>query len=521
EKNNDILKYAKITKKSFTFKIISIKEDKNQNKKNHYKLEYDMSELLQKILKNKTDLTFASENDEILFTGDIKKKLNEYYKTVTIKKRSQNFCYIENKYNSIIIIPLYVGNQKIGIIQLKNEIINFYKLSDLKYYRELSQNLGLIISNQQTQSELNERVKELTCLYGIANASEDHDATLDEIMNKTIFLLKSAWQYPKITQVRIVLDGKIYTTANNLKEIDKQKADIIINDKKRGTLEVIYTKKKILLDEGPFLLEERHLINTIAKELSLIIEKKYSEIDKKNLEDQLKLADRLATIGQLSSGVAHELNEPLCNILGFVQLMQKDHTLSKKIKRDLEKILSASLHAREIVRKLLIFARQMPTKKSQININQLIREGIYFLKSRCEKENIDLSLSLDENIPELIIDPSQLNQILINLVVNSIQAMPNGGKLNIKTSLENDNILFIVEDNGIGMDEKTLKQVFIPFFTTKEIGQGTGLGLPVVHGIVSSYGGTINIESKIGTGSKFTIQLPLSELKITEEKSNG
>jgi signal transduction histidine kinase len=171
--------------------------------------------------------------------------------------------------------------------------------------------------------------------------------------------------------------------------------------------------------------------------------------------------------------------------------------------------LNASLHAREIVRKLLIFARLMPPKKALINLNKVVEEGLYLFESRCKKEGIELIRDLSLDLPEVHADPSQLNQVLVNLVINAVQAMPSGGRLTLRTLHEEDHVSLMVEDTGTGMDGEVLKKIFTPFFTTKDVGQGTGLGLPVVHGIVTSHGGSINVESDVNQGSRFEIKLPL------------
>ena len=129
--------------------------------------------------------------------------------------------------------------------------------------------------------------------------------------------------------------------------------------------------------------------------------------------------------------------------------------------------------------------------------------------------------SLSPDLPEITADPSQLNQVLVNLVVNAIQAMPNGGTLRIATCSENKSIKLVVEDTGIGMREDVLKQVFIPFFTTKDIDIGTGLGLPVAHGIIASHGGTIDVTSTVGQGTRFEIQLPLIGSKGIKEENHS
>jgi two-component system NtrC family sensor kinase len=260
------------------------------------------------------------------------------------------------------------------------------------------------------------------------------------------------------------------------------------------------------------------LIDTIAREIALIIERRQAEYEKTKLQNQLMHADRLATIGQLAAGVAHELNEPLGNILGFAQLINKSAKLPQETIQDIEKIVNASLHAREIVKKLMIFAHQMPPHKTQVDLNQVVEEGLYFFESRCVKEGIELIRSLLPDLPKITADPGQLHQVLVNLVVNALQAMPKGGKLTVQTLADQDSVSLIVEDTGIGMNNEVMKQIFDPFFTTKDVGEGTGLGLSVVHGIVTSHRGTIKVESKVGRGSRFKIQLPIS--RPQEAKKN-
>ena len=315
------------------------------------------------------------------------------------------------------------------------------------------------------------------------------------------------------------MNGHAYSTRNFREGGQSQKANIVVSGEQRGVVEVVYLEKKPKLDEGPFLREERSLIEAIAREVALIVERKQTEEDKERLQDQLRHADRLATIGQLSAGVAHELNEPIGSILGFAQLIKKYPELSEQAIQDIEKITKASLHAREVVKKLMLFARQMPPQKTRVSLNQVIEEGLYFLESRCVKEGIKVARSLSPKLPEVIADHAQMTQVLVNIVVNAIQAMPDGGKLTIRTNASDRFISLKVEDTGVGMSEKVLKQIFLPFFTTKEIGQGTGLGLPVVHGIVTSHSGSINVDSKVGQGTKFEIQLPIAEPKGEKERA--
>ena len=211
------------------------------------------------------------------------------------------------------------------------------------------------------------------------------------------------------------------------------------------------------------------------------------------------------------NGVAHELNEPIGGILGFAQLLQKDPGLSGQAKMDIEKIQRASLHAREVIKKLMLFARQMPPQKTRVNLNRIVKNGLYFLESRCAKEGIKVVCQLSPSLPDITADQSQMTQVLVNTVVNAIQAMPNSGKLTIRTLASDKFVSLIVEDTGVGMEKNIANQIFQPFFTTKDVGVGTGLGLSVVYGIVTSHGGSIDVDSKVGRGTRIKIKLPCTE----------
>ena len=367
------------------------------------------------------------------------------------------------------------------------------------------------------KAALIERVKELTCLYGMAQITSQPDMALEEIIQGIVELLPPAWQYPEISCARIILDGISYTTQDFHECRQNQTAEIIVGGMPRGVIEVVYLEKRPDLDEGPFLKEERNLINAVARQVALVIERKQAEKDKLKLHNQLLHADRLATIGMLAAGVAHELNEPLGNILGFAQLAKKCPGLPESAGHDIGKIETASLHAREIIQKLLVFARQAQPHKTQVNLNQVVQDGLYFFEARCTKEGIELIRQLSPELPEIIADPGQLNQLLVNLVVNALQSMPGTGKITVQTRFSNNNVYLIVKDTGTGMSKEVLDKIFIPFFTTKDVGHGTGLGLPVVYGIVTAHGGTIDVKSESGCGTQFEIQLPLVKPEDVEE----
>ncbi|KPL08870.1 MAG: hypothetical protein AMS23_00715 [Bacteroides sp. SM1_62] len=368
----------------------------------------------------------------------------------------------------------------------------------------------MTLLNQHTQAALQERVKELSCLYGMSQIAETPYVSLDDLIYSIMDLIPPAWQYPEITRTRIILDGIDYSLPDFESNDNKLASDIMIDNKKRGKIEIIYTRERPELDEGPFLKEERKLLDTVAKELAMIIKRRESEEDKNRLQNQLHHADRLATVGELAAGLAHEINEPLGSILGFAQLAGKYPGVPDQVKRDLEKIVRSSLHAREIVKKMTLFSRQVTAQKKQIDINQVIEDSLYFYKSRCQKEGIKLDIKLQPDLPFIIADPVHINQVVVNIVVNAMQAMPHGGVLNIKTLTSADEIMLIIKDTGVGMKEEVMEQIFYPFFTTKKAGQGLGLGLSVVHGIITAHGGSISVISEPGKGTEFKISLPIN-----------
>lgn len=356
---------------------------------------------------------------------------------------------------------------------------------------------------------LRERVKELTCMYAISELSQDDSLSFDDLLQKLAAVIPPAWQYPEQAIASIRVGERVYATGDLLPSHSKQCEKISIKGKTRGMIEIGYNSPMPEADEGPFLKEERKLIKALARKLAMIIERKEAMDEQERLNDQIRHADRLATIGELAAGIAHELNEPLSNILGYAQLMRKTEDLPEQPNADLEKIIKSTLHARSIIKKLMYFSHQMPQRFVETDLNYIIRETMYFLESRCAKARIGVSYSLAEKLPAILADPVQLNQVVVNLVVNAIQAMPDGGALKISTRQTPEFVSLTVEDNGIGIPEALKDEIFKPFITTKEIGQGTGLGLSVVHGIVTSHQGKITVQSVPGVGATFEIHFPI------------
>jgi two-component system, NtrC family, sensor kinase len=239
---------------------------------------------------------------------------------------------------------------------------------------------------------------------------------------------------------------------------------------------------------------------------------------KEDLQIQLIHASKLASVGELAAGVAHEINNPLAIIVAETGVIRDmldpefgmDHS-PELIITELEKIDTAVFRARGITHKLLNFARKNPPRLLKSNINKILDNVVDGLK---EKEflvsNIQLVRDYDINLPDVLIDPDQISQVFLNLINNAGDAIKNSGIITLSTKKEDGFIKVSVTDNGVGMQSEVLKRIFNPFFTTKEVGKGTGLGLSISLGIVESMGGRIEVQSVQGVGSSFMVFIPVN-----------
>lgn len=358
-------------------------------------------------------------------------------------------------------------------------------------------------SNHDSVYELRERVKELSCLYRITDLANRPGLEISDILQQAVDIIPEAMQYPDTACSGIRILNKHYVSVNFADSHKSLSADILPQYGEKGILEVFYPDGK----NNEFLAEEQRLIEAIAKQLALVIDRRHIQCYSDKLQDQLRHADRLATIGQLSAGIAHEINEPLAVILGFSELVLSETKLPKASRDDLQKVISAAMHAREIVRKLMLFSRQVPPSMEIVDINKLIKDGFYFLENRCAHQEVQIVRHLEPNLPAVFADRSQIHQVIVNLCVNALQAMPQGGLITISTRKVNESVELKIADTGTGMDSETLKKIFLPFFTTKDVDEGTGLGLSVVHGIISAHNGAIKVDSTPGKGSVFKVYL--------------
>lgn len=230
-----------------------------------------------------------------------------------------------------------------------------------------------------------------------------------------------------------------------------------------------------------------------------------------NTQDKLIQSEKLASLGQLAAGVAHELNNPLATILLYADILRREATLNPQHQDDLETIINETLRCKQIVSGLLNFARQTQVNAQPTALNDLIQEWIAIEKRHARYDNIRFNLELDESLPLAELDAAQLREVLLNLIHNAADAMPNGGKITIRTAAKPPGMITIeVQDEGKGIPPEHLNKLFTPFFTTKPVGKGTGLGLAIIYGIVKMHRGQISVKSEVGCGTTFTISLPIT-----------
>ena len=235
----------------------------------------------------------------------------------------------------------------------------------------------------------------------------------------------------------------------------------------------------------------------------------------RDMQHSLVQSEKLASLGKLSAGIAHEINNPLGGILIYAHLVLEDMKEDDPERSNVEKIIKETTRCKNIVRDLLDFARPKEPRKDIVDVNELLNKSLAMMESQVQFRNVDIIKSLSSDLPKITADADQLQQVFINISINGAEAIENKGSLTLKTYHDSMNNQVVIEctDTGCGIPEKHMDRLFEPFYTTKEVGKGTGLGLAVSYGIVTRHGGTITVDSKAGKGATFTIKLPVENEK--------
>ena len=273
------------------------------------------------------------------------------------------------------------------------------------------------------------------------------------------------------------------------------------------------------IDEPSFIKpvdDEVDLLQNTVLELQLTQQELQARISaQREAEARLIQAAKLAAVGEMAAGIAHEMNNPLTSVVGFTELALEELPKDSTVRDDLELVLQEARRARSVVRRLLDFARQTETMRANADINEIVDDVLMLSRHLMQSNRIELVVRLGENLRWAKVDRNQIKQVVINLINNALYATPEGGRIQVETEERQRYgkswLTLSVRDNGIGIPPENLERIFEPFFTTRGDRGGTGLGLSVTYGIVTDHGGMIEVESQLHVGSNFVVWLPLEE----------
>lgn len=244
--------------------------------------------------------------------------------------------------------------------------------------------------------------------------------------------------------------------------------------------------------------------NDMSRKMALDIE------NLKQMNEQLMRSDKLAAMGTLAAGVAHEVNNPLASISSLIQMMRSRDGSDAETREQLELISAQIERISRVTRDLTDFARSRPAARRMVDINAVIESALRLANFDKSFQTLHTKLELDAELAQTFADQDQLQQVFLNLFLNARDAMPEGGELSVSTSMARDSIAIVIDDTGTGIDRDIAKHIFDPFYTTKPAGKGTGLGLAVCYGIVTAHDGTIEIHDRENAGTRVKIVIPLA-----------
>jgi len=252
-----------------------------------------------------------------------------------------------------------------------------------------------------------------------------------------------------------------------------------------------------------YSMEDRQLLNTISNQAAVSIEnaRLYDQ-----LQQQLIRSSKLASLGELATNVAHEVNNSLQSVINYGTILYEDLADDNPLREDAKIIESEAIRARNIVEILLGIARKERTTRETVDLNDVVKSVVTLARLRAKSENILVQENYSLEAPMVKANAEQLRQVFLNLFTNATDAMPQGGKIDVSTTIANKNVIFTVTDTGMGIPQNAIEKIFDPLYTTKI--NGTGLGLTVSRSIVEEHGGTIEVESEENKGTTFTIRLP-------------
>ena len=404
-----------------------------------------------------------------------------------------------------ISIPLYCRNRLPGIMQitgLRCETLND-ALQELLL--SIGQQIGLTIESLQNMQNLRQSSKLLQSVFdGISDPLIllTPDGTLQ--MANQAFLERNKLSMDDTIGLSIdsVSSGQQCLFSSQLQELDLQA-------KNQQTKEVQLADGSIFDISFYPILSRDHSVQAIvclAKDVTTI----------KETEQRIQQTEKLVAVGQLAAGVAHEINNPLGVILCHTDIIKENSEDDEETLHDISIIERHTENCKRIVADLLDFSRGRESRieRQLASVNEIVEGVLSMVGQQFKKKQIRLNCNLDKNLPHCLVDSRRIQQVLVNLIMNGVQAVEDRGKISISTRTKDDNVLIEIEDDGPGISKEVLDKIFDPFFSTKEQGKGTGLGLSVSYGIIHEHNGEIKVQSTPGHGARFTVIIPLSRMSL-------
>jgi signal transduction histidine kinase len=377
---------------------------------------------------------------------------------------------------------------------------------------------------QKSEAQHRQRMKEMKCLYDIGKAVEESDSE-DTFLNKVVTIVPQAMQNPEDTSVRITFHDQVFKSPDFQKSLNKIAENLVIGGETMGIVEIFSNR------DNPYLKKRNHLTKTLVERISSAIrqvelenslrgyyEQLENEVevrtkDLEQVQEKLIRSERLAAVGELASGVGHELRNPLnvirnCAYLLNMSLSEKSDEEAMKTLKVLDKQIDI---ANKIVTDLLDFTRIKPPSQSKVDLAYLIKESLSYITV---PDHVAIKSNFNGNTPQIVTDGEQISRVFTNIITNAVQAMSGPtaaktGTMAIDIATDEGFVKVNFKDTGCGIAEENINKIFEPLFTTKP--KGIGLGLAISKRLIEQNGGKIEVASKVGEGTTFTVALPLEK----------
>jgi signal transduction histidine kinase len=369
---------------------------------------------------------------------------------------------------------------------------------------------------------LSERVKELNCLYGISRLFEHDNISADEILREAVSLIPPAWQYPGITCARIKLEDREFKTANFCETAWRQAQNITVNGKQFGIIEIFYLEEEPEYDEGPFLKEERNLLQVVAERLGHIVEHKIAEKNLRLLYQRErvlheKLQSEMQRRIDLTRKLIHELKTPLTSLMASSQMLY-DEEQNPRMRRLVKHICEGAGNLNNRIEELHDVTRgelgKLKVNLKQVDINQLLHSLLEGVRALFLQSDMIIGLEIKEKLPAVQADPDRIRQVLLNLINNACKYARSGKKIIIKAKQAQDAVIIEVRDFGPGIPVNKQSQLFDNAYYLSEqedLSGGLGIGLILCKMLVELHNGKIWLKSRAGKGSSFFFTIPVKE----------